>query len=88
MYGKKLTEEHKQKLRDAKVNTTKSLKGRVRDREIVEKIRISNKGKKRTDEQRKRMSDGCKGRKRSPETSEKIKETKRLILEEKRMMIF
>lgn len=88
LYGKKLTEEHKQKLRDGHKNSEKSKKRSPPSEQTRSKIGKSNKGKKRTDEQRKRMSEACKGRKRSPETSSKIKETKRLILEEKRMMIF
>jgi len=52
------------------------------------KISLANKGKKRTDEERKKMSDSHKGVKISPETIAKREATKRLILEEKRMMIF
>lgn len=83
-FGKKHTEE-------TKIKQSLAKKGKKRNPPSDDtriKIGKSNKGKKRTDEQRKRMSEGCKGRKRSPETSAKIKETKRLILEEKRMMIF
>lgn len=83
-FGKKHTEE-------TKIKQSLAKKGKKRNPPSDDtriKIGKSNKGKKRTDEQRKRMSEGCKGRKRSSETSAKIKETKRLILEEKRMMIF
>lgn len=62
--GRPKTEEHKQKCREAMTGRYTAPSG-PRDLEIVKKIAASNTGKKRTLEQRERMSIAAKNRKKS-----------------------
>lgn len=57
MFGKKHSEE-------TKIKMSKNRKGRVNSRESIEKNRIANTGKKRTPEQRARISQALTGQKR------------------------
>jgi group I intron endonuclease len=65
MYGKKMSEFAKAKIKKAKTGTTLS-------KETKKKISESNKGKKHTEEYKKLMSEKLKGRKFSEETLKKM----------------
>lgn len=75
-------------LRDYNGKYIRIKKIKLVSKETGMKISLSKKGYKHSEEAKRKMSESTKGQIRTPETTAKIKETKRLILEERRMMIF
>lgn len=78
--GRKLTEEHKEKIRQAN-------KGRIKSEETREKLRQANLGKKATDETREKLRKAHTGTKRGPrseETRKKISDSWKARTEPKR----
>ena len=67
--GKKMSEEHCQKI-------SKALTGKTRSPETIRKITESNTGKKRTPEQKRNMSNAQKGHKRTTKVAEAYREYK------------
>ena len=71
--GRKLSESHKQKIRDnAKINPNYGLKGKKHTEESLKKISQSSTGRRKSDESKAKQSAKIKGRKYSIEHREKI----------------
>jgi hypothetical protein len=80
-YGKKLSEEHRMKLSEAKKGEKHPNYGKKLSKETKRKIgkanAIANKGRKHSEETRKKMSDAQKGKKYSEESLKKMSEAKK-----------
>ena len=76
--GKTLSEEHKKKISFTLMGHVGSWRGKNLPKDVVEKIANSNRGKKRTEEQIKHMSESRKGK--SPNLSEEVREKKRQLM--------
>jgi group I intron endonuclease len=73
MRGREVSEETRQKQRDAKL-------GRKLSQEVINKIAEANRGSKRSEESRAKMSEAQKGKKLSGETKRKISESRKKSL--------